>query len=202
MTVALLNVLGLAVIGWVVWYFFLSKRSDEAAATVTGGVQEVHVTIKGGYIPDVIHARPGVPLRVHFRREETSPCSEEVVFPDLGVRKHLPAFETTAVDLPAPAEGTYGFSCAMGMMHGTLKVTAEPASVPAATASSAADRDAWPVDPICGMRVNPEKPAATSVRDGVTYYFCAVGCQSRFEGGAGPMAMGQSEGIQLGVRRK
>jgi Cu+-exporting ATPase len=36
-------------------------------------------------------------------------------------------------------------------------------------------------DPICGMTVD-EKTARSAVRDGVTYYFCAEGCRSKFMG--------------------
>ncbi len=188
----LANLLGLAVIAWVVWYFFLSKRAEEGSTSAAGGMQEIHVTIKGGYIPELIHARPGLPLRIHFRREETSPCSEEVVFPELGIRRHLPAFETTAVDIPAPAAGSYGFSCAMDMMHGRLEVRESvPGEAMVTPEPSAADRDAWPLDPICGMRVNPEHPAATAVKDGVSYYFCNPGCKVRFEQGGPPEPMGE-----------
>jgi len=42
-------------------------------------------------------------------------------------------------------------------------------------------------DPICGMSVNPEK-APSSVRDGVTYYFCCLGCKRAFDGGEGAAA--------------
>lgn len=200
MAFLLVNLLGLAVIGGIVWYFFLSKRAEEgSAAAVGGGSQEVHVTIKGGYIPEVIHARPGLPLRIHFRREETSPCSEEVVFPELGIRRQLPAFETTAVDIPAPPAGRYRFSCAMDMMHGRLQVEEHAPSVDAATpAPTAADRDAWPLDPICGMRVNPERPAATAIKDGVTYYFCNPGCKVRFEQGGPAAPMGE---VRVELRR-
>lgn len=196
----LANLLGLAVIAWVVWYFFLSKRAEEGTASAAGGFQEIQVTIKGGYIPEVIHARPGLPLRIHFRREETSPCSEEVVFPELGIRRHLPAFETTAVDIPEPAEGSYGFSCAMDMMHGRLEVgDRAPGEPPTPPVPSAADRDSWPMDPICGMRVNPERPAATAVRDGVTYYFCNPGCKARFEQGGPPAPM---EEVRVQLRKR
>src|SRR5437870_13338996 len=36
------------------------------------------------------------------------------------------------------------------------------------------------VDPICGMKVNPEK-ALSSTKDRVTYYFCSQGCKDAFE---------------------
>jgi Cu+-exporting ATPase len=42
------------------------------------------------------------------------------------------------------------------------------------------------IDPICGMKVDPAKPAGTSVRDGRTYYFCSLGCKRKFD--AGPVA--------------
>ncbi len=36
-------------------------------------------------------------------------------------------------------------------------------------------------DPVCGMMVDEEKAAATSVYKGVTYYFCAKGCKIAFD---------------------
>ncbi len=49
-------------------------------------------------------------------------------------------------------------------------------------------------DPVCGMDVDPEKAAATSVHQGTTYYFCAPGCKKAFDqnpgeylGGSGHM---------------
>jgi YHS domain-containing protein len=38
-------------------------------------------------------------------------------------------------------------------------------------------------DPVCRMTVDRAK-ARTSVRDGVTYYFCSEGCRQSFETGA------------------
>lgn len=35
-------------------------------------------------------------------------------------------------------------------------------------------------DPVCGMRLEPDQ-AVTLVREGVTHYFCAVGCRDQFE---------------------
>jgi plastocyanin domain-containing protein len=180
MDVLIVNLAGAALVAGIVWYFFLSRRSEAAVASAGPGAQEIHVTVKGGYSPDVIVARPGVPLRIHFRREETSACSEEVVFQDFGIRRHLPAFETTIVEIPAPRPGRYGFACGMDMLHGTLSVGEEAgAAAPTRPASS----DEWPVDPVCGMRVDPSHPAATLTRDGQTFYFCHPGCKERFEMG-------------------
>jgi YHS domain-containing protein len=37
------------------------------------------------------------------------------------------------------------------------------------------------VDPVCQMQVNPSEAAGTSVYQGKTYYFCAVGCKQAFD---------------------
>ena len=72
----------------------------------------------------MIHTEVGVPLRLLFRREETSSCSEQVVFPAFGKSAMLPTGETVAVDLVPQVPGEYEFTCAMGMLHGRLIVEA------------------------------------------------------------------------------
>jgi plastocyanin domain-containing protein len=115
---------GIAAIAWVNWYFFLARRPGVTAAPAAGGFQQVGIRVHGGYEPAVVHVRAGVPVRLSFDRQETSSCSEEVVFPDLGIRKFLPAFQKTAIELPAPKPGRYEFTCGMSMLRGTLVVDA------------------------------------------------------------------------------
>jgi Cu+-exporting ATPase len=38
------------------------------------------------------------------------------------------------------------------------------------------------VDPVCHMKVDPKKAAATRIHAGKTYYFCSTGCAKAFEG--------------------
>ncbi len=38
-----------------------------------------------------------------------------------------------------------------------------------------------PIDPVCGMTVEPEEAAGRSEHEGRTYYFCNVRCKERFE---------------------
>jgi len=82
----------------------------------------VRVEVKGGYTPSVVRVRAGVPVRLEFHRDETNTCTEEVVLPDFGIRTFLPAHRTTPVSF-TPAEGTYEFTCGMGMVRG--KIVAE-----------------------------------------------------------------------------
>jgi plastocyanin domain-containing protein len=114
---------GLAAIAWINWYFFAATPRAVAAVALDAGVQRVRIEVKGGYTPAVVRVRAGVPVRLEFHRDETNPCTEEVVLPEFGIRTYLPAHQTTAVEF-TPAAGTYEFACGMGMVHGSL--IAEP----------------------------------------------------------------------------
>ncbi len=113
---------GIALIGWVIWFFFLGERERVQATTGAGGVQEVQVRVKGGYEPDVIVVEKGRPVRLDFYRDETASCSDTVVFGDFGVAKPLPAFKTTAVEFTPQKAGEFTFTCGMNMLRGRLIV--------------------------------------------------------------------------------
>jgi plastocyanin domain-containing protein len=100
----------------------LIRRSHGPSTSEAVRPREVSVRVRGGYQPDTIRAEAGVPLRLVFRREESSPCSEQVVFPALGKSAMLPQGERVAVELLVDDPGEYEFTCAMGMLHGTLVV--------------------------------------------------------------------------------
>ena len=36
-------------------------------------------------------------------------------------------------------------------------------------------------DPVCNMKVDPDKAAGKSEYEGKTYYFCSAGCKKRFD---------------------
>lgn len=112
---------GIAAIVGVNWYFLVAGRTrGVTVANPSRGPAEVAVVVRGGYEPATIRVAAGTPLRIVFDRQETSSCSEEVVFPDFGVRTFLPAFEKTAVTITPPAPGTYEFTCGMSMLHGRV----------------------------------------------------------------------------------
>ena len=118
---------GAAAIAWVNWYFFLAQRSV-AVATVsgdtstagTGGAARATITVDGGYSPAIVRVKAGQPVRLVFERKDSSSCSDEVVFPDFGIRKFLPTGERTIVELTPPTPGTYDFTCGMSMLRGKL----------------------------------------------------------------------------------
>ena len=111
---------GLAAIVWVNWYFFFAQRAAASASTGASGLQEVTIAVKGGYDPATVRVKAGAPVRLVFDRRETSGCSEEIVLPQFGVKKFLPAFQKTAVEVTPPRAGRYEFTCGMGMLRGTL----------------------------------------------------------------------------------
>jgi len=115
------------------WFFFAPRRA--ATAPVAGGVQRIEVRVSGGYRPDVIRLRQGVPTELVFDRQETGDCTSRVVFPDLRVSAALPAFQRTTVHLTPAHAGSFGFACGMNMIHGTLIVEPDathptPPSIP------------------------------------------------------------------------
>jgi len=113
---------GMAAIGWVNWYFFVAGRSVATAAPVAGGPQEVTIGVRGGYDPAQVRVRAGTPVRLVFDRQETSGCSEEVVIPDFGIRRFLPAHQKTTVEITPTEAGSHEFTCGMGMLRGRLIV--------------------------------------------------------------------------------
>jgi plastocyanin domain-containing protein len=113
---------GLLTIAWINWYFFVAAKPTATAVAVAGGVQEVTIQVRGGYDPADVRVRKGAPVRLVFDRQETSGCSEEVVLPDFGIRKFLPAHRKTAVEFTPERAGTYGFTCGMSMLRGQISV--------------------------------------------------------------------------------
>ncbi|MDQ3687240.1 MAG: cupredoxin domain-containing protein [Acidobacteriota bacterium] len=121
-TEMIVTITGLALIGWIVWYFWLWKGESVAARTGASGVLEIDVTVKGGYQPATVVARAGQPLRLNFTRREATPCGEEVVLPDFGKRAHLPQDKTVPIEVTPEKPGEYEFTCGMNMYRGKLIV--------------------------------------------------------------------------------
>ena len=115
-------VAALAMIAMVIWYFF-GEREKVAAVVTDAGVQEVRITVKGGYSPDVIVVRRGVPVKLDFFRDETASCSDQVIFGDFGIARDLPPFKTTAIEFTPDKTGEFTFTCGMNMLRGKLVVT-------------------------------------------------------------------------------
>ncbi|MBI4840063.1 MAG: cupredoxin domain-containing protein [candidate division NC10 bacterium] len=118
----LVNLIGLGLIGFIVWFFWLVKTKGVKAAATSGGYQEQMVLVKGGYTPDVIVVERGKPVRLNFVRQESASCSEMVLLPAFNKSATLPEGETVAVEFLPKEPGEYEFQCQMGMLRGKLIV--------------------------------------------------------------------------------
>ncbi|WP_225754826.1 heavy metal translocating P-type ATPase [Actinotalea sp. Marseille-Q4924] len=105
------------------WYFFGPKKSRRA--DVADGLQQVVVTVRGGYSPDLVEVVSGVPVRLVFDRQESGDCSSRVLLPDFKINQSLPAYATTAVEFTSTVPGEYAFACGMNMLHGRVRVVSE-----------------------------------------------------------------------------
>ncbi len=120
-TVWAVNIVGVALIVGIVWYFWLYQKQGVAVAEVAG-VQQVPITVKGGYNPDVIVVKRGKPVRLLFTRQESSLCSEMVLLDSIGKSARLPEGETVAIDFVPQETGEIPFQCQMGMLRGKIGV--------------------------------------------------------------------------------
>src|SRR3972149_4261604 len=118
----LVNFVGLGVIGFIVWFFWLVKTKGVRAAVTSGGYQEQMVLVKGGYTPDVIVVERGKPVRLTFVRQESASCSEMVLLPAFGKSANLPEGETVPVEFLPKERGEFEFACQMGMIRGRIIV--------------------------------------------------------------------------------
>ena len=123
-------VLGAAFLLFLRFFFFGRGRSRMVSAAPAparpgeGPVeQEATIVVSGGYDPEVIVAKKDVPLTLVFDRRESSPCSDEVVIPEFGIRQRLAANAKTPIRIVPKRAGEFPFACGMNMLHGTLKVT-------------------------------------------------------------------------------
>jgi len=121
LTTIIVNILGLALITLVVWYFWLFRREGVQVAMVNG-VQEATIKVKGGYDPDVIVVQKGRPVRLNFLRQESAMCSEMVIFDKLQKSAKLPEGETVAIEFTPQQRGEIPFQCQMGMLRGKVIV--------------------------------------------------------------------------------
>ena len=55
---------GLSLVGAELWWF-LGRKQQQQQATQTNGVQEVSITVDGGYRPDRVVVVAGEPVRYH-----------------------------------------------------------------------------------------------------------------------------------------
>lgn len=112
---------GLGLIGLELWWFLGSKPKSRQAAT-QGGIQEITITVDGGYDPSHVQVQAGQPVRLKFDRQDPSSCLEEVRLPHFRIARTLPLHQVTAIEFTPEQPGTYEFTCGMNMFRGAIEV--------------------------------------------------------------------------------
>jgi plastocyanin domain-containing protein len=120
----------LAAVAAVAWVAAGARRSDpwglQHAVEATArpgpdGVLAVETTAaRGAYRPNVIHARAGLPLRLHVARHGADRCAEHLLVPDLRLDLSLPVDGRATLEVPAAPAGAYLFTCGDAMVKGVL----------------------------------------------------------------------------------
>ena len=119
MHIIILNI-AIILIGTIIWWFFISRKTDATSAIIKDGHQHVTVTVSGGYSPETVVFERDVPATVTFRRKDSSSCLNEVIFPDFGISEKLPVGEDFAIDIPTDTPGEFQYSCGMRMFFGKV----------------------------------------------------------------------------------
>lgn len=112
---------GIALIGMELWWFVISKPKSKKAETHEG-IQEITVTVDGGYEPSLLVVNAGKPVRLNFLRRDTNTCLEEIRLPDFHIAKNLPLNEITPIEFTPEKPGSYNFTCGMNMFRGVIEV--------------------------------------------------------------------------------
>lgn len=92
-----------------------------AETSPSDGRPEIAIAVGArGYTPSEVEAAAGAPVRLVFTRTSDEGCGQQLVFPDLDIRRDLPLGEPVAVDLTMPATGRVAFTCGMAMYEGAV----------------------------------------------------------------------------------
>lgn len=121
----LINLIGLVLIGLIIWWFWLYKPNASQVSNQQTLVGESKITVHVGdgiYQPARILLPSNKAVEIEFIRKDASPCAATVLFPDFDISAELPLNESIKVSLPAMAKGEYEFHCQMRMYLGHLIV--------------------------------------------------------------------------------
>ena len=112
---------GIALIGLELWWFLLSKTKAQKAES-REGVQELNITVDGGYEPSRVVVQVGQPVQLNFLRRDPSSCLEKVLLPDFHIAADLKLNQVTPIEFTPEKPGEYLFTCGMNMFRGVVEV--------------------------------------------------------------------------------
>lgn len=112
---------GIALISLELWWFLISKTKSQQAEAHEG-IQELTITVDGGYEPSRVVVDAGQKVRLNFLRRDPSSCLEKVLIPDFHIAQELDLDRVTPVEFTPEKPGQYPFTCGMNMFHSVVEV--------------------------------------------------------------------------------
>lgn len=122
MTQIIVLIVAVALIAGIVWWFFGKHEQSSEQAAVANDQQTATVVVQGGYSPEEVVLKKGIPATVNFDMKDSTACLSHVVFDKLGVNKDLTKQPVTSINIPTDKAGEYNFACGMDMFHGKVVV--------------------------------------------------------------------------------
>lgn len=115
-------VLGLAVvlIGFICYWFFGKHQKQVGNAQVNNHEQHATVIVKGGYTPNTLILKQGIPAKVSFDMQDSTTCLSHVVIEKLGIDRDLTKQKITTIDIPTDQKKEFDYVCGMNMFHGKI----------------------------------------------------------------------------------
>lgn len=115
----IVNLIGLALITLIIWWFWLYKPSK----AVELGDDDITIEVNNGvYNPSRIKVAANKQITLNFFRKDASPCASSVLFPDFEISEDLPLEVMKSIVIPPMSAGEYAFHCQMKMYTGSLIV--------------------------------------------------------------------------------
>lgn len=106
----------------ILWWFFGKRESHETLAQMEGNQQVATIVVDGGYAPNTVTLKVGIPAKLIFHRKDSSSCLEEVILPDFGKQARLPVDKPYEIVINPDKIGEFQYSCGMRMFFGRVIV--------------------------------------------------------------------------------
>lgn len=104
------------------WFIPRIENKNSVFAEIKTNEQVIEMTVsEQGYEPAVLYVKAGIPVRLLVYGTENMGCAQTLVSRSLGINTEL-IVGTNEITFKPTQLGTYGFSCAMGMVRGKIIV--------------------------------------------------------------------------------